>query len=53
MYGLLLQYVKEFGDSLVPAAYITVDGSKLGSWVMTQRHVAKKWGGERTTKAPY
>lgn len=36
-FGILQKYVEEKGNALVPAAYETADGRKLGSWVNLQR----------------
>jgi hypothetical protein len=37
----LQMYIKSHGDSLVPQSYV-VDGYKLGSWVVVQRHKRAK-----------
>lgn len=36
-YGLLLEYVKKEGHSIVPTDYITPDGQRLGYWISGQR----------------
>ena len=36
-YGLLEQYVKEYGNALVPLRFKTKDGYLLGQWVSTNR----------------
>jgi hypothetical protein len=36
-YGLLQDFVRENGHCLIPAAYRTDDGFRLGSWVADQR----------------
>ena len=40
-FGLLKQFIEQFGHARVPAAY-RVNGSRLGSWVNTQRHYSSK-----------
>jgi superfamily II DNA or RNA helicase len=37
----LQEYIEHHGDSLVPSSYV-VDGYKLGSWVIVQRHKRAK-----------
>ena len=36
-YDHLLDYVKEYGDALVPLSYEAADGYRLGAWISQQR----------------
>ena len=36
-FNTLLQYIQDYGNSLVPAKFQTKDGYRLGGWVDTQR----------------
>jgi len=38
----LREYVKNFGDALVPTKYVTDNGYKLGAWVNNQRQTYKR-----------
>ena len=37
MYGLLVKYYEETGNTEVPARFVTANGENLGTWVNTQR----------------
>ena len=49
-YGLLLHYVDEHGDALVPFKFLTAKGFKLGQWVVTQRSFKKSLSIKRILK---
>jgi len=42
MYSLLLEFHKREGNCKIPQGYITQDGKKLGTWLMTQRNYRRK-----------
>ena len=52
IYGILLEYVKNKGHSIVPKGFITSDGKRLGYWVAGQRKAyrEKKLSRERIQK---
>lgn len=47
-YQRLVEYKEAAGDVLVPHAYETKDGRKLGHWVVVQR--ARKYGKTRSSR---
>lgn len=51
-YGLLLNYLDEFGDGNVPQRYLTSEGLKLGTWCANQRklYLSGELSKERTIK---
>ena len=49
-FGRLQAYKEEFGDCLVPYAYETSSGSKLGSWITTQRRTQDELSAERVER---
>ena len=51
-FGRLQAYAREHGDCLVPNAFVTADGHKLGSWVSRQRklHSKGKLSGARVSR---
>ena len=46
----LQQHVKTHGHARVPPSYLTGDGHRLGSWVVTQRARKKQLSSERRTR---
>jgi hypothetical protein len=46
-YGMLKEYVSEYGDALVSIGFKTRDGKKLGQWVSSQRQIRHRLTGDQ------